>query len=378
MLLLPMARPRKTRVDGAGAGDALAVKPISLKDVAEHVGLSPTTVSFVLNNAPAARSIPRETKDRVFAAARELNYRPNFFARSLRQKRTFTIGVLISEISEGYATSIMSGLEEKLMTEGYFYFVAGHRGKPDLIEEIPQLLAERLVEGFILINSPIEHALPAPTVAIPGHRRLKNVTNIVLDHELAASLALRHLWELGHRRIAFFKGHPKSADTEARWGAIARCAQELGLRIDDRLVIQLPGDTWDYYDPAAGYSEGYAFGQRLLSAGLPFSALFAFNDISAIGAMRALQEAGLRIPQDVSVIGFDDISVAAFQSPRLTTVRQPLREMGELAAVTLLERIAGGEEKPEIVVKPELILRDSTAPSGERAKTAPVLRPVKV
>ena len=194
-----------------------------------------------------------------------------------------------------------------------------------------------------------------PTVAIAGHKRLKGVTNIVLDHERAAVLALNHLKDLGHERIAIMRGNPLSSDSKDRWEAICRVAAQVGLSVDPELTIQIDTD-----DPTPML--GYPFTKQLLTRHKPFTAIFAYNDMSAIGAIRALQEQGIRVPQDVSVLGFDDIPGAAFYSPSLTTVRQPLNRMGEVAAETLLNRLEARREYPsEIAIEPELVVRESTA-----------------
>ncbi|MEM9595858.1 MAG: LacI family DNA-binding transcriptional regulator [Acidobacteriota bacterium] len=339
-------------------------KPVTLKAVAQHLGLSTATVSLVLNRSPVADSIPRETHERVFAAARELKYRPNYMARSLRRQRSFSIGVLVPEISEGYAAGVMHGIEAHLLREGYFYLVASHRLSGDILNEYVGLLEQRSVEGFIMVAAPLETSPLLPTVAVAGHREMGGVTNVVLDHDQAIRLAMDHLVELGHERVAFFKGHPNSSDTEARWDAIQRTAGDLGLAVRPELCVQLSGEpSGEIFSPEEGYREGYAFGRKLLGQTRDFTALFAFNDISAIGAIRAFLDAGLRVPEDVSVIGFDDIEVASFHNPSLTTVRQPLFEMGELASRTLLARIAGVDAPaPFHTVEAELVVRDSTAP----------------
>jgi len=179
---------------------------VSLKALAEHLGLSPATVSLVINRSPSAKSIPARTQERVRAAARELNYRPNFMARSLRKQRSFTIGVVVPEISEGYASLVMSGIEDHLLQEGYFYFVVSHRHRSDLLEEYPRILHARAVEGLIAVDTICQEGAPVPLVAVSGHREVPGVTNIVLNHERAAILALEHLHRLGHRKIAFIKG----------------------------------------------------------------------------------------------------------------------------------------------------------------------------
>jgi DNA-binding LacI/PurR family transcriptional regulator len=335
---------------------------VSLKSLAEHLGLSQAAVSLVINRSPGAKSIPHRTQELIRKAARELNYRPNHLARSLRQQRSYTIGVVVPEISEGYAALVMSGIEDYLLQEGYFYFVVSHRHRDELIEEYPLLLQQRAVEGLIAVDTAITGAAQVPLVAVSGHREVPGVTNIVLDHACAATLAMEHLTKLGHRQMAFIKGQEFSSDTAIRWESVQNAAKGLGVPINERLVRQLEGES-------SSPELGYQVTKKLLGSGEVFTALFAFNDISAIGAIQALREAGRRIPDDVSVVGFDDIQSAAFQNPALTTVRQPLREMGKLAAETLLQRIAAPPEAPylkEIVVQPELVCRASTAPAPNR------------
>ena len=328
---------------------------VTLKAVAQHLGLTPGTVSAVLNDSPSARSIPQETKNRIRAAAKELNYRPNFFARTLRNKRTYTIGVIAEEIGDSYSSPIISGIEQYLRERNYFFLTVVHRHDVALLGRYSQLLLERGVEGIITVDTTVQDAPTLPTVCIAGHKKVKGVTNIVLDHEQAATLALAHLKDLGHRHIAFMKGNPLSADSQDRWDAICRVASHLGICIDPELTIQIDTD-----DPTPRL--GYPFAKQLLSKQKPFTALFAYNDMSAIGAIRAIQEQGLRVPQDISVMGFDDIPGAAFHNPSLTTVRQPLNRMGEVAAQSLLERIEGKKDYPaEIAISPELVVRESTA-----------------
>lgn len=327
---------------------------VTLKAVAQYLGLTPGTVSAVLNNSPSARSIPQETKNRIHAAAKELNYRPNFFARTLRNKRTYTIGVIAEEIGDSYSSPIISGIEQYLRQRDYFFLTVVHRHDPVLLARYSQLLSERGVEGIITVDTTVHESPLLPTVAVAGHKKLKGVTNIVLDHHQAALLALNHLKELGHERVAFMKGNLLSSDAKDRWEAIGNVATQIGMSIDPELTVQIDTD-----DPTPML--GYPFTKQLLARRKPFTALFAYNDISAIGAIRALQEQGLRVPQDVSVMGFDDIPGAAFHSPSLTTVRQPLNRMGEVAAQSLLERIEGKKDYPaEIAIEPELAVREST------------------
>jgi len=336
-------------------------KAVSLKVLAEHLQLSPATISVVLNGSPTANDIPDKTKQRIFAAAQKFNYRPNYIARSLRNKRSFTVAILAPELSEGYGALLLNAIDEALLQEGYFYFVATHRRRPDLLQEYPRMLMERSVEGFLVIDTALEEKLPLPTITVSGHRKLPGVTNVILDHEHAAQMALQHLVELGHERIVFMRGQSFSSDSEDRWKAIRHVAAKLGIKIQPELTIQLSLNT---FSPIMGYPVM----QELLTRTRDFSAVFAYNDLSAIGAIRALRETGLQVPEDVSVVGFDDINSAAFQNPSLTTIRQPLREMGSIAAKTLLRRLEGASVPAEIQVQPELIVRESTCPARSRVR----------
>jgi len=351
-----LRKVKRQKTEKSSSKSATGRKPVSLKELAELVGLAPATVSLVINRSRVADSIPQETKNRIFEAVEKYKYRPSFFARSLRAQRSFTIGVIVPEVSEGYSAAVMSGVEEHLLQEGYFYFVASHRHRADLVDEYPRLFLERSVDGMIAVDTPWTLSLSVPVVTVSGHNKVNGVSNIVLDHARAAEVALKHLWQLGHRKVAFIKGQEFSSDTVVRWANIEKTARQIGLPVFSALTTQLQGDS-----PSP--QPGYEATKRLLSSHKPFTALFAFNDISAMGAIRALREAGLRVPQDVSVVGFDDIENAAYQNPALTTVRQPLRKMGRIAAEILLRRIsrqqtdfAGGE----MMVEPELIIRDTT------------------
>src|SRR5579859_2316077 len=334
---------------------------VTLKTIARQLNLTPGTVSAALNNSSAARSIPEHTKQRILAAARELNYRPNFFARSLRLQRTYTIGVIAEEIGDAYGSTIISGIEQHLRQNNFFFLTVIHRHDKKLLQTYSQMLQARGVEGFITVDTSITEPPALPTVALAGHERVPGVTNIVLDHKRAARMALQHLQNLGHEEIAFLKGQPFSSDSIVRWEAIVEVAEELGVRIRPELTVQIKGTD---STPVIGYPVG----KELLERERKFTAVFAYNDISAIGAIWAFREAGLRVPADISVVGFDDIPGAAFANPALTTVRQPLMRMGEIAARTLLDRIEGrGTDRPEIAIEPEFVIRDSTGPAaGER------------
>jgi DNA-binding LacI/PurR family transcriptional regulator len=332
-------------------------RKVTLKTIANHLSLTPGTVSAALNDSPAARSIPEHTKQRILAAAKELNYRPNYFARSLRLQRTYTIGVIAEEIGDAYGALVISGIEEYLRKYNFFFLTVIHRHDQKLLHTYAQMLLARGVEGFITADTTIKEKWNVPTVAVANHERVEGVTNIVLDHQLAARLALSHLAKLGHKEIAFLKGSVLSADAADRWKATCEVAEEMGIEIHPELVVQI--DSTDSTPRL-----GYPFAKQLLERRKPFSALLAYNDISAIGAIWAFQEAGLVVPKDISVVGFDDIPSAAFNSPGLTTVRQPLQRMGNIAAKTVIDQIEGhGEYVAEIFIEPEFVVRASTGPA---------------
>ena len=349
-----MKSPKKVK-----AGEPKERK-VTLRTIAEHLNLTPGTVSAALNNSSAARSIPEHTKQRILAAAQELNYRPNFFARSLRLQRTFTIGVIAEEIGDAYGSVIISGIEQHLRQNNFFFLTVIHRHDKKLLQTYSQMLVERGVEGFITVDTSITEEPSLPTVAVAGHQRASGVTNIVLDHRRAARMALEHLRGLGHENIAFVRGQTFSSDSEVRWEAIVETARDLEIQIRPELTVRIEGTD---STPAIGYPVG----KQLLTRKRPFTAVFAYNDISAIGAIWAFREAGLRVPQDISVVGFDDIPGAAFANPGLTTVRQPLLRMGQIAAKTLIGRIEErGTYLPEIAIEPEFVVRQSTGPVSGR------------
>lgn len=338
-----------------------AARHASLKMLAEYLGLSPSTISFVLNDSPG-RSIPIATRDRVKAAAAKFNYQPSMIARTLQGKRMRTIGVLLPELGEGYHSQVLSGVGDLLISEGYFYFTVHHRHKKDLIATYPDLLRSRGVDGILAIDTHLDAPLPLPTVLVAGHTTLPGVTNVILDHELAAKLALGHLYQLGHRKIAFIQGQPFSSDSDLRWAATLKSAHELGLEVNDELTVRLEMDS---HSPEISYP-GI---RKLIQSRRPFTAVLCFNDVSAMGSIRALHEAGLRVPQDVSILGFDDIQSAAYQVPSLSTIRQPLQRMGCTAAQMLLKKLED-ESTPDLVrVEPELVVRESTAPPIANSKT---------
>lgn len=340
-------------------------KPVTLKELAATLELSQSTVSRIVNGAATAHRIAEETQKRVLHAAALYGYSANTVARGFRQKRTYTIGVMVPEISDGYSTEVLGGIEDELLKDGFFYFVVSHRHRPELLEGYPRMLLARSVEGIIAVDTTIEERLSVPVVAVSGHLRREGVISIELHHEQAAHLALSHLKSLGHKRIAFIKGQAFSSDTSQRWCAIVKAADDLKVEVDKKLVVQLQS-------PEPGPEPGIEATRQLLAIKHPFTAIFAFNDVTAIGAILALREAGLRVPKDVSVLGFDDVLSAATNSPPLTTIHQPLRSMGQAAASTLLGLIRDDIPHPHpsvITVYPKLVVRKSTSHASTQTAT---------
>jgi DNA-binding LacI/PurR family transcriptional regulator len=335
-------------------------KPPGLKEIAAHLHLSPATVSMVINDVPLAKSLSKETRERVLAAAREFNYRPNLIARALSKRETRTVGVIAPESSDGYFTRVMRGVETAMLEAGYLYFTTSHLWRPDLVREYPNALVQRGVDGLIFVNTPVYEHPGVPTVCISNDCTLDDVASVLVDQQEGMQVAVRHLAELGHERIVVMRGSEFSLDADDRYQAILRAARELGLVLDPELVLAL---NTHQLTPEVGYRATAG----LLRRTTDFTAILAFNDWSALGALRALEDHGLHCPADVSIIGIDDVCTAPFLSPRLTTCAQPLEDMGAAAAEQLVARIQNrGQDLPARTVFPmTLRVRESTRALAE-------------
>ena len=327
---------------------------VGLKHVAQYLGLNPATVSVVLNDRPG-RSIPEATRERIRVAARELNYQPSLLARSLQSRRTKTIGILVPELDSRYYTQVLSGIGERLINAGYFYFTAHHGRRQELIEEYSRTLLQRGAEAIIAIDTLFEPSSSVPLVSVAGERRLPGVANIVVDHRCGAELLLAHLHSLGHRRIAFVRSDVFGSPRLDAWRCLAGAARKLGIAIHDQLVA-------DIERPITSPEVGYPAAKRLLSSRARFTALVAFSDVLCMGVLRGLQGAGLRVPEDVSVAALEDSGAAALSDPPVTAVRWPLVAMGSAAAQYVLDAIGGRPTRGhQMLIKPELVIRESTA-----------------
>lgn len=351
----------------------------TIRDVAQESGFSVTAVSMVLNGGPSAARISNRTRTRIWQAARKLGYRPNLFARSLRSQRSQTIGVIVFDITDAYCTQILRGIENHLRSSGYFPITTDLQNDRSQFPRCVDLLLARRVEGIIAIANPVfldtellaEHAeRKTPAVVIGRDLDRGAVSSIVVDNEAGTRQALQHLYELGHSRIAFIKGPKILVDSQQRWRGLEKFARDVGLKIDPSLVLEIKGRN-------SSYVEGCELTEELLRRGREFTALVAFDDLTACAAIRSLTKAGRRVPKDCSVVGFDDLPGSEFYNPPLTTVQQQLEMQGSLGAEIIEELIGATLEKRTAVtrhrkVAPKLIVRDSTCTASVSSRKAAV------
>lgn len=344
---------------------------VTLSDVARACHLSVSTVSIVLSEAPLSRHVAEATRERIRVMAARLGYHPDVHARSLRRRRTETIGVLAYDMSDPFCIPVVRGIEEALQGAQYFSLQVNAQTQRMLFDRYLRMLLERRAEGVIVIASWVfeETNLLAdieknhvPIVIVGRDLTARRIPSVLVDNRAGGALAMRHLLDLGHRRIAVIRGPDEMFDSEPRWRGIQDAACSAGLQIDRRLTFQLPNQV----DPRSGFEGGLRFAGEMLASGIPFTAVLAFDDLTALGVVRGLAEASLRVPGDCSVLGFDDILPAAVATPGITTIRQPLHEMGLLAAQRMLEAVGQrGGRAPKARLHqlvPELVVRTSSAP----------------
>jgi DNA-binding LacI/PurR family transcriptional regulator len=338
-----------------------------------------STVSIVLSEAPLSQYVAEKTRQHVRAMAQQLGYHPDAFARSLRRRRSQTIGVLAYDLSDPYCIPIVRGIQAGLQPASYLPLLMDAQTQRGLFDSYLEMILERRAEGVIVIASWVfdETNLLSdveknnvPIVIVSRDLTERGVSSVLVDNEAGGALAMRHLHELGHRRIAVIRGPQEMFDSEPRWAGVQSGAAEAGIEIDPRLVFQLP----NLVDPTSGFDGGLDCAQRMLATSRPFTAVAAFDDLTALGVVRGLLSAGLRVPEDCTVLGFDDVLPAAVATPAITTIRQPLREMGLLASEWVVEAIEAREQKREQKPRlyrapPELVVRMSSAgPAGRRQR----------
>jgi DNA-binding LacI/PurR family transcriptional regulator len=349
---------------------SMKTSTVTIRDVAKESGFSSTTVSIVLNNAPLARYIPGTTKKRIERAAKKLGYRPNLFARSLRSRRSHTVGVMVFDMTDPYCTLVLRGIENSLYQSSYLPILTDVHNERGRFERYLEMLLDRRVEALIVlanwlfVNIDVLADLEKssiPTVMIGRELHNESISSVIVDNELGAHAALEHLYSLGHRKIACIRGPKPLADSAPRWKGIRSFAKSAGLELDPALIVDLPESR----DPISSFEAGYKLTEELLKQRRLFTALMAFDDMTGFGAIRALSKAGLHVPEDCSVIGFDDVAVSGLYTPSLTTIRQPMEAMGAMAVEIALDGINAVLEKREVAaihrkMAPELAVREST------------------
>ncbi len=338
---------------------------VTIRDVARKTGFSVATVSLVLNKAE--HRIPPATQRLVEEAARKLGYFPNFQARALRSKRTRSVGLLMFDVTDPYCTSIFRGIENSLGNAGYMSVLADLQNTPQRLRQCAQMLMERRVEGLIAIANPrrlgtelsrVIQGFNIPAVIIGSKSLNKRYASVVVDNRAGMWAAVEHLCALGHRRIAVIKGPKTMSDSLPRWDGIQKCAAARGIPIDQSLLAEIEGRN-------STYEEGYQLTKLLLRKRKRFSALIVFDDLTAFAAIGALSNAGLRVPEDCSVIGFDDIPGAAFFNPPLTTVNQFMEKQGGIGAEMMCNLLTAETGQPRRkmheIIEPRLVVRKTTA-----------------
>lgn len=328
----------------------------TIKDVASVAGVSYTTVSHVVNGT---RPVSDEARRKVRAAVSQLGYVPSAVARSLKQSETFTVGVLIPNSVNPFFAELTRGIEDYCHGAGYCVFLCNSDDDPRRQNNYLRVLREKRVDGLIIASvgdtaalaDGLEQLKSIPLVVVDRPVPGVSTSQVRIDHEAGAYLATRHLLDAGHRAIACVRG-PKGLEvSEYRLAGWRRALAEAGVKPNARWVVQ--GD----FSSASGYRAGI----KLLETQC-VSAVFACNDLMAIGVLRAAAERGVAVPQQLSVIGFDGIELGSYIYPALTTVGAAIRGLGETTAQVLIDAIRSGEAAPRtVIVAPHLFLRESTA-----------------
>jgi len=327
---------------------------IKLEDIAKETGFSISTVSRVLSNS--SYPVSEQIREKVLSVAETLGYEPNIAARSLRTDRTNTIGIIVDDLLSPFTPPILRGIQDYLNENGFLSLIVNSDWNPDQEQAAIKTLLSRPVDGIIFVEyshqttSDVLERSNKPRVFV--HRLfgspIKN--SVVPDDYYGASLATRHLLDLGHQRIGYINGPENWHTCRARLSGYQDTLTGHNLPLDPSLVQ--PGD-WEI-------ESGYAAAKNLLKLARRPTAIFAANDLMALGAIYAIQDAGLSVPGDVAVVGYDNRNFARTVRPRITTVSMPVIEMGGVAAELLLRQIAEGrKEEEEIKVKGQLIVRET-------------------
>lgn len=351
---------------------------VTLSDVARATGFSVSTVSITLSEAPLSANVAETTRKAIRGAAAKLGYHPDARARSLRKQSSGTIGVLAFDLSDPYCMPVVQGIQFGLQKTAYLPLVMDAQTERRVFDHSLRLMLERRVDGVIVIASWIfdETNLLAdvkknavPMLIVGRDLTHRGITSYLLDNEEGGYLAMRHLLELGHRKIAVIRGPDEMFDSVPRWKGMLRAAHEAGVKLSPELTPSLPM----LGSPGEAFEGGRSIAGQLLKTKKTFTAVLAFDDMTALGVVRGLHEAGKSVPESCSVMGFDDVLPALVATPAITTVRQPMREMGLQAVGRMLETL----QDPAVVQRtekfsssPRLVTRASTIRTAGRKRAS--------
>ncbi|MCL4795525.1 MAG: LacI family transcriptional regulator [Bryobacteraceae bacterium] len=331
------------------------MRPTSIKDIARLANVSHSTVSRALRDSPL---VNHETAAEIRRLADKMGYRLSAAARSLVTQRTDTIGVVVTTIADPFAAGVVEGIEEAANEHGLSVLLANSNADPERELRVVRTLEERRVDGIIVTASrvgalyiPELERMQVPIVLLNNQHPGEFAHSVMIANTEASEALAGHLIGLGHRQIAYLGDRFGRESDAERFEGFRRALTAAGLKLEKRFVVHGDGR------PEGGH-EAMA---RLLEGPRRPTAVFCYNDMSALGALLAIREAGLRVPADISVTGFDDLYLAQYTEPPLTTVRQPMRRMGRLALETLIQLLAGDRTKRNLKVPGELIIRGSTA-----------------
>ena len=333
---------------------------VTLRDVARVAGVHPATVSRALNEETRSL-VNEETGRRVLKAAEELGYQPNPIARGLKTNRSYTIGVLIPDLTNPLFPPILRGIEDRLETAGYTPLTANTDNDPERELLDSQTMRARQVDGIIAATARRDHRLhdalleAGIELVLVNRRQVElHVSSATADDRMGMRLSMEHLLSLGHTRVAHLAGPLDYSTGLDRHESFHETMRGAGLEPDPELVLVAEAFT---------ESEGARLCEQLMADGRQFTAVAAANDLLALGCYDVFAERGVRCPEEISVVGFNDMPFAARFNPPLTTIHIPHYEIGKAAAQLMLERLQNGDSRPrEIRLEPSLVVRDSTAP----------------
>jgi DNA-binding LacI/PurR family transcriptional regulator len=326
---------------------------ISIKDIARAAGVSHSTVSRALTDSPLVQD---QTKERIRRLAQEMGYTPSAIARSLVRQRTDTIGVVVSTVADPFVSEVVRGIEETAFNASFSILLCESGNDRDREMAAVKMLREKRVDGIVVSAShvgdfymPLLDELVMPIVLVNREQGTRYAYSVVTDDIHGGELATRYLLTLGHRRIGLIAGPSISQSSSNRLSAYRRTLESQRITFDPSLIV--PGD---------GTASGGRAGVDLLcSSRQPPTAIFCYNDMTAIGAIASLKKHGLSVPGDVSVVGFDDIAFAEYVDPPLTTVRQRKYDMGRLAIEMVLDLLNGKDPEANVYLRGEMVVRES-------------------